>query len=225
MVQENTKQTVVSREAWLAARKDLLKQEKELTRARDRLNAARRNLPMVEMDKEYIFEGVDGKASLLDLFEGRRQLIIHHVMFDPNWEKACPGCTFHMHNLGHLPHLHEKNTTLAVVSRAPLSKLTAYKKEMGWTFPWYSSFDSDFNYDFHVTLDENITPIQINFRDKTEHENTVGKWDIWGTELPGVSVFLREDDRIFHTYSTYMRGLDILLFPLNYLDLTPLGRQ
>ncbi|SFM11453.1 Predicted dithiol-disulfide oxidoreductase, DUF899 family [Gracilibacillus orientalis] len=223
-MQETTKPNIVSRKEWLASRKDFLKKEKELTRARDELNAERRKLPMVEIDMEYIFEGARGKASLLDLFEGRRQLIVHHVMFDPSWNKACSGCTHHMDDLGHLPHLHEKNTTLAVVSRAPLSKIVAYKKEMGWTFPWYSSFGSDFNYDFHVTLDEAVTPLQINFRSKKEHEKAVGRWDIWGTELPGVSVFLREDDRIFHTYSTYSRGLDILLFSLNYLDLTPLGR-
>ncbi len=216
---------VVSREEWLDARKEFLRKEKEFTLARDALNAERRELPMVEVDKDYVFEGPDGKVRLLDMFEGRRQLIVHHVMFDPSWDEGCGSCRFQIRDLGHLPHLHEKNTTLALVSRAPYPKIAAYRERMGWTVPYYSSYGDDFNYDYHATLDESVTPLLINFRTKEEHEAAVGPWDIWGTELPGLSVFLREGDQVFHTYSTYARGLDILLFTLNYLDLTPLGRQ
>ncbi|WP_103343322.1 DUF899 domain-containing protein [Amycolatopsis sp. CA-126428] len=216
---------VVSREEWLGARREFLRKEKEFTRARDALNAERRELPMVEVDKDYVFEGPDGKIRLLDMFEGRRQLIVHHVMFDPSWDEGCGNCRFQVRDLGHLPHLHEKDTTLALVSRAPYPKIAAYRERMGWTVPYYSSYGDDFNYDYHATLDESVTPLLINFRTKEEHEAAVGPWDIWGTELPGLSVFLREGDQVFHTYSTYARGLDILLFTLNYLDLTPLGRQ
>jgi predicted dithiol-disulfide oxidoreductase (DUF899 family) len=216
---------VVSREEWLDARREFLRKEKEFTRARDALNAERRELPMVEVDEDYVFEGPDGKIRLLDMFEGRRQLIVHHVMFDPSWDEGCGSCRFQIRDLGHLPHLHEKNTTLALVSRAPYPKIAAYRERMGWTVPYYSSYGDDFNYDYHATLDESVTPLLINFRTKEEHEAAVGPWDIWGTELPGLSVFLREGDQVFHTYSTYARGLDILLSTLNHLDLTPLGRQ
>jgi predicted dithiol-disulfide oxidoreductase (DUF899 family) len=216
---------VVSREEWLGARREFLRKEKEFTLARDALNAERRELPMVEVDEDYVFEGPDGKIRLLDMFEGRRQLIVHHVMFDPSWDEGCSSCRFQVRDLGHLPHLHEKDTTLALVSRAPYPKIAAYRERMGWTVPYYSSYGDDFNYDYHATLDESVTPLLINFRTKEEHEAAVGPWDIWGTELPGLSVFLREGNQVFHTYSTYARGLDILLFTLNYLDLTPLGRQ
>ena len=144
---------VVSREEWLAARKELLAKEKELTRARDALNTERRKLPMVEIDKPYVFEGPDGEATLLDLFEGRRQLIIYHFMFDPEWEDGCPSCTAGADEMspGLLAHLHARDTSLAYVARAPLAKIERYKAKRGWTFPWYSSFGSDFNYDFDVT--------------------------------------------------------------------------
>jgi predicted dithiol-disulfide oxidoreductase (DUF899 family) len=216
---------VASREEWLAARKELLAKEKQLTKARDQLNAERRALPMVEMDKEYVFEGPAGKATLLDMFEGRRQLIIYHFMFDPSWDAGCASCTGHVRDLGYLPHLHERDTTMALISRAPISKIEAYRERMGWTIPWYSSYGNDFNYDFHVTLDETKTPIEINFRSKEEHEKAVGPWDIWSGELPAISVFLRDGDSVYHTYSAYSRGLDLLAFSRVYLDLTPLGRQ
>lgn len=191
---------VVSRDEWLAARKELLAKEKEATHARDRLNAERRRLPVLKIDKAYLFDGPDGRVSLLDLFDGRRQLIVYHFMFDPSWEDGCPSCTFLVSNIpATLDHIHNKDTSLVLISRAPLAKLEPYKKRMNWTLPWFSSYGSDFNYDFEVTDDEG--------------------------EKPGLSVFLREGENIFHTYSTNGRGVDILLGTYNYLDLTPLGRQ
>jgi predicted dithiol-disulfide oxidoreductase (DUF899 family) len=215
---------VVSRDTWLVARKELLAREKELTRLRDQLSAERRKLPMIEIDKEYVFEGPNGRASLLDLFEGRRQLIVYHFMFDPSWDEGCSGCSFLVDNIGHLAHLHAANTSLAIVSRAPLAKLAKFKARMDWIVPWYSSFESDFNYDFHVTLDEAKAPAEYNFMDKAELEQKDEPWFLEG-EQPGLSVFLREGDRVFHTYSTYARGGELLLGTFNYLDLTPLGRQ
>jgi predicted dithiol-disulfide oxidoreductase (DUF899 family) len=145
---------IVSRAEWLSARKELLAREKELTRDRDLVNAERRRLPMVRIEKGYIFDGPDGKVCLLDLFGERCQLIVYHFMFDPSWEEGCPSCSFLVDNIGHLSHLNARKTSLALVSRAPLAKIEPFKKRMGWTFPWYSSFGSDFNYDFHVTMDE-----------------------------------------------------------------------
>jgi predicted dithiol-disulfide oxidoreductase (DUF899 family) len=206
---------IVSREQWRAARVRLLAQEKEFTRARDALNAERRRLPMVRIDKEYVFAGADGAATLLDLFAGRRQLITYHFMFDPDWDAGCPGCSRVTDNIGHPAHLNARDTTLVLVSRAPLPKLLAYQKRMGWTVPWFSSYDTDFNYDFHVTLDESVAPAEYNFR------HTPGA----AGEGPGVSAFLRDGDDIFHTYSAYARGTDLLTGASNYLDLTALGRQ
>ncbi|MQA84642.1 MAG: DUF899 domain-containing protein [Streptosporangiales bacterium] len=205
---------IVSRDEWLVARKGLLTKEKEATRARDAVNAERRNLPMVEVEKEYVFEGPDGKVSLPDLFEGRRQLIVYHFMWRWDLDAGCPSCSFLVDSIGHLSHLHAANTTLAVVSRGPWSKLQGFKARMGWTVPFYSSYGSDFNYDFHVTLDKNVAPMEYNY-ESADYEG----------EVPGTSVFLRDGDRIFHTYSSYARGGDILLGTFNYLDLTPLGRQ
>jgi predicted dithiol-disulfide oxidoreductase (DUF899 family) len=145
-------------------------------------------------------------------------------MFDPSWDEGCDGCSFLVDNIGHLAHLHAANTSLAIVSRAPLAKLAKFKARMNWTVPWYSSFESDFNYDFHVTLDEAKAPVEYNFMDKAELEQKDEPWFLEG-EQPGLSVFLREDDRVFHTYSTYARGGELLLGTFNYLDLTPLGRQ
>jgi predicted dithiol-disulfide oxidoreductase (DUF899 family) len=215
---------VVSRDEWLAARKALLDKEKEATRARDALAALRRELPMVRVDKEYVFEGPDGKATLLDLFDGRRQLIVYHFMFGPDWEEGCPSCSMNVDGFGHLAHLHARDTTLAVVSRAPLTKIEPFQARMGWTFPWYSSFGSDFNYDFHVTQDETVAPVEYNYRDKAELERAGQTWFMTG-EQPGYSVFLREGNGVYHTYSTYSRGGDHLMATYNFLDLTPLGRQ
>src|SRR5918996_3920783 len=161
---------IVSRTEWLAARKAFLIKEKELTRQRDQLNAERRRLPMVKVEKDYVFEGPDGNVHLPHLFEGRRQLIVYHFMFDPRWNEGCPSCSFLVDNLGHLAHLYARDTSLALISRAPLATIEPFKKRMGWTVPWYSSFGSDFNYDFHVTLDESVAPVEYNYRTSAEHE-------------------------------------------------------
>jgi len=221
---------VVSREEWLVARKDLLVKEKELTRRRDALNAERRRLPMVRIDKDYAFEGPDGGAGLSDLFAGRRQLIVRHFMFDPTWEDGCPSCSAGAAEIadGLLEHLHTRDTTFVVVSRSPLARIEAYKARKGWTFPWYSSFGSDFNYDFHVTLDESVAPIEYNYRTRAEHEQAGPSAFFEGEqpiEAPGQSCFLRDGDTIFHTYSNYARGAEMTGGSYYYLDLTALGRQ
>ena len=163
---------IVTRDEWLAARRRLLAREKELTRQRDELNADRRRLPMVRIDKDYVFEGAGGEARLPDLFEGRRQLIVQHFMFDPSWENGCPSCTAGADERSQrlLEHLQARDTTFATVSRAPFAKLDAYRRARGWTFPWYSSLGSDFNYDFHVTVDESVAPMEVNYRDRDELE-------------------------------------------------------
>ncbi|HEV3227190.1 MAG TPA: DUF899 domain-containing protein [Acidimicrobiales bacterium] len=219
---------VASRQEWLAARKELLAEEKAMTRARDELNTKRRELPMVKVDKPYEFEGSNGTVGLVDLFEGRRQLIVQHFMFDPGWNDGCPSCTAGSDEIsgGLLHHLHARDTTLAVVSRAPLAKLESYKAKRGWTFPWYSSFGSDFNYDFHVTIDGSVAPIEFNFRNLEELRAAGLGWLAEGsTEQPGYSVFLRVGDDVFHTYSMYARGTEQLGGSYYFLDTTPLGRQ
>jgi predicted dithiol-disulfide oxidoreductase (DUF899 family) len=215
---------LASQDEWLAARKDLLKEEKEVTLRREALNARRRELPMVKLDKDYVFEGIDGKASLLDAFEGRRQLIVYHFMFGPDDNEGHNSCSLMVDNISHEEHLHSLDTTIALVSRAPLSKLLAFKARMGWTIPWYSSFGSDFNYDFHVTNDESIAPVQYNYKDKATLIERGTPWYVSG-EWQGLSVFLRDGDDVFHTYSAYERGIEALVNTYNYLDLTPLGRQ
>jgi len=217
-----------SREEWLAARRALLAEEKRLTHARDELSAQRRRLPMVEIDKPYRFEGPDGPAALLDLFEGRRQLIVDHFMFDPEWEDGCSSCTGRVEQYGNLEYLHAKETTMAVVSRAPIERIERFKARRGWTFPWYSSYGSDFNYDFHVTLDESVAPAEYNYRTKAEHEQLGASLyveDGQSVEDPGRSCFLRAGDRIFHTYSVYARGLETIGGSYYMLDETALGRQ
>lgn len=214
---------VATREEWTAARKALLAKEKELTRARDALNAERRRLPMVEVEEEYVFEGPSGTVSLLDLFEGRSQLIVYHFMFDPAWDEGCPGCSHFADNLGHLAHLHARDTTLTLISRAPLARIEAFKARMGWTMPWVSSFGSPFNYDFHVTTDEAVAPVEYNFLTRAELEAKGHTYHVAG-EQPGLSVFLRDGNRVFHTYSTYARGLDAFLGSYHLLDTTPFGR-
>jgi predicted dithiol-disulfide oxidoreductase (DUF899 family) len=213
---------IVSRDEWLAERKKLLAHEKELTRHKDRVNAERRRLPMVKIEKDYVFDGSDGKKSLGELFEGRRQLIVYHFMFDPEWEKGCSGCTGYVDALGDLSMLKERDTTFVFVSRAPLVKLEAYKESRGWHITWYSSFGSDFNYDFHVTLDEKVAPIEYNYRDKAEMER--GNGVIQGEEH-GHSVFFRVDEDVFHTYSVYARGTEGITDAYSLLDMTPYGRQ
>jgi predicted dithiol-disulfide oxidoreductase (DUF899 family) len=219
-----TRPNVVSPDEWLAARKELLAKEEALDAARHELSSARQALPMLRVDKKYAFDGPDGKVELLDMFEGRPQLIIYHFMFDPSWDEGCKHCSFMIDNVGHLAHLHALNTTYAVVSRAPLAKISAFKQRMGWSVPWYSSFDSEFNYDFHTTLDESVAPVEYNFRDKATLLADGLTWFTEG-EQGGMSVFLREGDEVFHTYSVYGDGTDILHGTYNYLDFTPMGRQ
>ena len=185
---------------------------------------------MVEIDKQYVFEGPQGKASLLDLFEGRRQLIVGHFMFDPRWDDGCPSCSAGADEIsnGLLEHLHARDTTLVQVSRAPLHKIEDYKARRGWTFPWYSSYGSDFNYDFHVTIDESVAPVEYNYRTKAEHEQAGTSYYLQGEppiEQPGSSYFLRDGDRVFHTYSTFARGAEQTGGSYYFLDLTALGRQ
>ncbi len=183
---------------------------------------------MVEITKDYVFEGPDGEVTMRDLFDGRSQLIVVHFMFDPGGEDGCPSCTAGADEMsaGHLEHLHARNTSLAYVSRAPIGKIERYKHRRGWTFPWYSSFGSDFNYDFHVTLDESVRPVEYNYRSAEEHERLGTTLYSGGSvEYPGRSAFLRVDDRVFHTYSVYARGTETIGGSYYLLDETALGRQ
>ncbi len=209
---------IATSDEWLAARTALLAHEKELTKQQDRISAARRRLPMVKIEKAYTFDGPNGKVSLKDLFDGR-QLIVYHFMFDPAWDDGCPGCTGYVNALGDLSLLNERDTTFVIIARAPLTKLEAYKARKGWNHPWYSSLGSDFNYDFHVTLDEDVTPAEYNYRRQPDEKG----------ERPGTSVFFRPSDDpsddIFHTYSTYARGGEYLTNTSSLLDVTPYGRQ
>ena len=213
---------VVTRYEWREARKRLLDLEKQATRERDALNARRRRLPMVRIDKEYLFDGPDGRVTLTGLFGDSRQLIIQHVMFGPDWDAGCPGCTAGIDEMsdGILTHLRSRDTAFVLVSRAPLDKLEKCRAVRGWTIPWYSSYDSDFNYDFEATLDRDRQQLSYNYKDDPgllEDEDS--------TEVPGVSCFLRDDGQVFHTYSTWARGTDILGSTYSLLDLTALGRQ
>ncbi len=220
---------IASHEEWLEARRQLLAREKEMTHRYDALNADRRRLPMVRIDKPYQFAGPGGEASLLDLFEGRRQLIIQHFMFDPSWDDGCPSCSAAADEMsdGLLSHLHARSTTFAAVSRAPLARIDDYRSRRGWTFPWYSSAGSDFNYDFHVTIDESVAPMEINYRSRHELDAN-GDSAVESPqpfELPGISCFLRDGDSVFHTNSTFARGTEMLGGAYTFLDLTALGRQ
>jgi predicted dithiol-disulfide oxidoreductase (DUF899 family) len=215
---------VVSRDEWLSARKALLAKEKEHMRQGDVLAAERRALPWVKVEKEYLFDTPAGGRTLAALFDGRPQLIVHHFMFAPEWEAGCPGCSFQAEHVdGPRPHLEHHNVGIVAVSRAPLAKIEAYKRRMGWRFAWVSSFGSDFNYDFHVSFTKDQVGegrIRYNFGTIETDARYVSQ------ELPGVSVFHRNDaDEVFHTYSTYARGLDALLGTNHYLDLTPEGRN
>ena len=219
---------IASRDEWRTGRKELLVEEKALTRARDALNTKRRELPMVRIDEPYEFDGPDGTATLRDLFEGRRQLIVQHFMFDPSWEEGCPSCSAAGDEMsdGLRRHLAARDTTFAAVSRAPIDKIEKYKATRGWTFPWFSSYGSDFNYDFHVTLDASVAPIEWNFREMDElRDHGMGWMEEGSSEQPGYSVFLRVGDDVFHTYSTYARGAEQLGGSYYFLDMTALGRQ
>ena len=199
-----------------------------MTRARDALSAKRRSLPMVKLDKAYRFEGPEGSVGLADLFQGQRQLIMQHFMFDPSWDDGCPSCSAAADELsdGLLAHLRARSTAFVAVSRAPLAKLERYKTSRGWTFPWYSSSGSDFNYDFHVSIDSSITQPEFNFRGPDELASAGMGWLLESpSEQPGYSTFLAEDGEIFHTYSTFARGTEWLGGSYAFLDLTALGRQ
>jgi predicted dithiol-disulfide oxidoreductase (DUF899 family) len=219
---------IVSEEQWVQDRKELLAKEKQLTKMHEALNAERRRLPMVRVDKNYVFEGPNGQLSLLELFDGSRQLIVKHFMFDPTWDAGCPGCSADADEFseGLVVHLKSRDTAYAEVSRAPLSKIEDYRARKGWTIPWYSSYGSDFNYDFHASFDESISPILYNYRTRAELEQLGETWDADGnTETPGYSCFVRDGDTIFHTYSTFARGTEYLSGTYSLLDLTALGRQ
>jgi predicted dithiol-disulfide oxidoreductase (DUF899 family) len=226
---------IVNREEWLAARKELLAKEKALTKARDELAAERRRLPMVPVDTEYVFEGPDGPVTLLDLFDGRRQLIVDHMMWAYDFDEdgtevprdtGCPSCSAHADNIGHLVHLHQRDTSFVAVSRAPYAKIAAFRERMGWTFPWVSSHGSTFNHDFHVTVDERVRPVLLNYRTVEELAEHGVEWSPERRgDYPGMSAFLRDEDRVFHTYSTYARGLEQVGGTHYYLDMTALGRQ
>ncbi len=225
---------VVSRAEWLAARVRLLEKEKELTRARDRLSQERRELPMVRVDQDYVFEGPEGRVKFAELFAGRAQLIVYHFMWC--WEKGqpleepCRGCSSWADHIarGHLNQLRSRNTSLVLVSRAPYAKIAPFKKRMGWTIPWYSSAGTSFNFDFDVTIDAKVKPIVYNYRTPAEHAAAgTGYYmqDDQPYDLPGMSCFLRKDGEIFHTYSTYGRGGETTGGGYYLLDLTALGRQ
>jgi predicted dithiol-disulfide oxidoreductase (DUF899 family) len=226
---------IVDEKEWLEARKDLLTREKALTKARDELAAARRELPMVRVEETYEFEGQDGPATLLDLFDGRGQLIVHHMMwafdFDENGaevprDTGCPSCSASADNIGNLVHLNQRDTSFAAVSRAPWAKIGPFQERMGWTFPWYSSAGSDFNYDFHATVDERVRPVLLNYRTEAELADVGFEWSpARRGDYPGYSVFLRVDDEVFHTYSTFARGMEQTGGTHYYLDMTALGRQ
>ncbi|WP_197377674.1 DUF899 domain-containing protein [Mycolicibacterium baixiangningiae] len=190
---------VVSRREWEDARAQLLVREKELMRLKDSVSAARRRLPMVEVTEPYVFDTESGPVSLAELFDGRRQLIVQHFMFGSDWQQGCEGCSMMADHLGPLSHLHAKDTSLVLVSRAPVGTLLAFRDRMGWDLPWVSSGASTFNENFHVTVD--------------------------GEECHGISVFLRDGERVFHTWSTYQRGEEPFMLVFDLLDLTPYGRQ
>ena len=198
---------VVSQTEWEAAREEFLVKEKEATRARDSLAAERRRLPRVRVEADYVFDGPNGKATLPDLFEGRTQLLLYHFMFGPNQDAGCNGCSMFVDQIGHLAHLYARDTSFALVSRAPIAKIEAYRERMSWTIPWYSSFEGDFNVDFGVGPE---TPQPDVSQDG---------------ETFGLSVFLRDGDGVFRTYFTTARGVEALGSVWTFLDLTPLGRE
>jgi predicted dithiol-disulfide oxidoreductase (DUF899 family) len=211
---------IVSQEEWLALRRELLRKEKELTRARDRLNAERRELPWVRVKKNYVFDAPEGKVSLMDLFAGRNQLVIYHFMFGPDWKEGCPSCSFTCDHIdGALMHLAARDVTMVMVSRAPLAKIDAFKQRMGWRFKWVSSFHSDFNSDFHVSFTKDEMA-----QGKVNYNYTLQEFP--SEEAPGISVFYKNvRGEIFHTYSTYGRGIEPVVGTYMILDMVPKGRD
>jgi predicted dithiol-disulfide oxidoreductase (DUF899 family) len=220
---------VASREEWLSARKALLLREKELTRQRDALNAARRRLPIVKIEKQYVLEGPRGKLPLIDAFEGRRQLYIHHFMWIDALDTGCPQCTrtadMTYNSIPFLAQLQERDITFAAVARAPYAKLASFIAHRGWIFPFYSSHGTSFNVDFGATLDEAQGPIEYNYRDKAELTRAGLPAELLHGDWPGHTILLRDGATVYHAYSSYARGLDTLFAPYNFLDLTPYGRQ
>jgi len=214
------KHRVVSRDEWIKVRKDFLAKEKEFTRMRDQLSQQRRDIPWERVDKNYVFDGPDGKVSLAELFAGKSQLIVYHFMFDPSWEAGCKSCSFWADNYNQIiVHLNHRDANLVAISRAPLAKLQAYRKRMGWSFKWVSSSGNDFNYDYHVSY----TPDEL-AKGEGYYNYRMGK-TVSG-EMPGISVFHKDaEGNIFHTYSTYERGLDMLNGAYHMLDLLPKGRD
>ncbi len=207
---------IATREDWLAERKALLAEEKALTKARDTLSERRRALPMVKIDKPYRFASEHGEQGLANLFGPHPQLLVYHFMFGSDWQEGCPSCSYWADNFeGIGTHLAARDTALVAISKAPLDKLLAYRKRMGWSFPWVSAGESGFNEDFGVTIAEDDPEPEYNFRPFTGKPG----------EYPGISAFYREKDEVFHTYSTYSRGLDMLNGAYHYLDLTALGRH
>jgi predicted dithiol-disulfide oxidoreductase (DUF899 family) len=211
---------VVSQEEWVATRKELLRKEKEFTRQRDELSRERRKLPWVKLEKNYVFDGPKGKTTLADLFEGRSQLIIYHFMFGPGWEQGCPSCSFvadHFNSI--IVHLNARDVSMAAVSKAPLDQLQPFQRRMGWSFTWVSSSGNDFNRDFRVSFTQDEMA-------KGKVYYNYGMMEFPSEEAPGLSVFYKDKaGNIFHTYSTYSRGLDILLGAYNFLDMVPKGRD
>jgi predicted dithiol-disulfide oxidoreductase (DUF899 family) len=209
----------VSRDEWTEARKQLLAQEREFTRLRDQLSQQRRDLPWEAVEKEYVFEGPNGKETLRELFDGRNQLIVYHFMFGPSWDAGCPHCSRWADNFnGVIVHLNQRDVTLVAASRAPYAKLAAYRKRMGWNFKWVSSFETDFNFDYHVSFAPEDTARKAAFYNFTTQ-------DPRSSEREGVSVFYVDSGRVFHTYSAYARGIDMLSVDYHYLDLVPQGRD
>jgi predicted dithiol-disulfide oxidoreductase (DUF899 family) len=210
---------VVSRDEWLRARKQLLLKEKEFTRLRDQLSQQRRDLPWVKVQQKYVFDGPDGKETLAELFEGNSQLIVYHFMFDPAWEAGCKSCSFWADNFNGIDiHLKHRDTSFLAISRAPYEKLAAYKQRLGWSFKWVSSFGNSFNYDFYASF----TPEEVASGGWYNYE----KIKPWGTDVVGISVFCKDEKgEVFHTYSCYSRGVDMLNGAYHYLDLTPKGRD
>jgi predicted dithiol-disulfide oxidoreductase (DUF899 family) len=228
-----TDHAVVTPEEWTRARVELLAREKEFTRLRDALSQARRELPWERVAKDYVFDGPRGKARFADLFAGRSQLAVYHFMFAPDWEAGCKSCSFWADNFErNAVHLAARDVTMAAVSRAPMAKIEAFKKRMGWSFDWYSSGGNDFNYDYHVSFTPEEAAKGEGYYNYGRHRHGAA------TDLPGISVFFRDAGRnkdgdenkngggaIYHTYSTFERGLDMMNAAYHYLDLVPMGRN
>jgi predicted dithiol-disulfide oxidoreductase (DUF899 family) len=214
-----TEHLIVSHGDWIAARERFLAKEKEFTQLRDELTRERRELPWERVEKPYLFDSENGRERLADLFGNRSQLIVYHFMYDPDWEIGCPSCSFWADNFnGITPHLGRRDVSLVAIARAPLPKLQAQARKLGWTFKWVSSFGSDFNFDYNVSFSEETLT-----RGKGLYNYTTRK--ITRTELPGISVFFKDEKQVFHTYSSYGRGIDLLNTAYHYLDIAPKGRD